>query len=256
MSRLGLGLSRLHYLATEKDRIRLIDTARDLGITHFDAARLYGDGVAERSLGLALGQNRPKVTVATKFGLLPNRLIEASPRLALPIRGVRSILRRIGFWRGPRRSWSVATLRSSLSSSLKLLRTDYVDILFLHDPRLNEISTNEDLLQAMAVEKQKGKIRFIGIAGDYDNAISLCQKYPNFFDILQVAELEWSDNGIIPDITFGALARGPQFFGTAGPDSNSARSRLVDALARRSRGAVLVGTSDATHLKQLVEVVE
>jgi aryl-alcohol dehydrogenase-like predicted oxidoreductase len=254
ISRLGLGLSRLHHLGVEADRRRLIDVAHDLGITHFDAARLYGDGLAERSLGQTLGRKRPTVTIATKFGLLPNRLIEAIPAAALPLRAVRSVLRRSKLWHGPKRSWSVRTLHDSLASSLRLLRTDYVDILFVHDPRPDELATGDDLLRALVAEKQKGKVRFIGIAGHYDYAITIYSKYSDVFDVLQVPETEWKDGELIPDITFGALAPGPQIFGSASPDSDVVRSRLANAFARRPDGAVLVGTTNAAHLRQLAGV--
>lgn len=254
ISRLGLGLSRLHYLGVEADRRRLIDVARDLGITHFDVARLYGDGLAERSLGRALGGNRSAVTIATKFGLLPNRLIEAMPAAALPLRAARSVLRRSKLSHGPKRSWSVGTLQDSLASSLRLLRTDYVDILFLHDPRPDELATAEDLLRALVAEKQKGKVRFIGIAGNYASTRAIHSKYSDVFDVLQVPETEWKDGELMPDITFGVLAQGPQIFGKASPDSDVACSRLANALARRRDGAVLVGTTDVAHLRQLAGV--
>jgi aryl-alcohol dehydrogenase-like predicted oxidoreductase len=252
ISRLGLGLSRLHHLGVETDRCRLIDVARDLGITHFDAARLYGDGLAERSLGQALGRNRSTVTIATKFGLLPNRLIEAIPAAALPLRALRSVLRRSKLWHGPKRSWSVRTLQESLALSLRLLRTDYVDILFVHDPRPDELG--EDLLRALVVEKQKGKVRFIGISGNYAYAIAIYSKCSDVFEVVQVPETEWKDSELIPDITFGVLAHGPQIFGKASPDSDVARSRLANALARRRDGSVLVGTTSVTHLRQLAGV--
>lgn len=42
-SRLCLGLSRLHHLPRADAHRRLIDAALDLGVSHFDIARLYGE---------------------------------------------------------------------------------------------------------------------------------------------------------------------------------------------------------------------
>ena len=51
VSRLGLGLGSVHRINSARGRLELVRAAIDLGITHFDTARLYGDGLAERVLG-------------------------------------------------------------------------------------------------------------------------------------------------------------------------------------------------------------
>ena len=86
MSRIGLGLANMHLLSHQADRERLIKRAFDLGITHFDTARFYGDGLSETTLGKFLPENRAAVTIATKFGLLPTPLIGSLGILAPPFR--------------------------------------------------------------------------------------------------------------------------------------------------------------------------
>ena len=50
-SRLGMGTAALHHLSTERARQSLLAAALYAGITHFDTAPMYGEGLAERSLG-------------------------------------------------------------------------------------------------------------------------------------------------------------------------------------------------------------
>ena len=52
----------------EADAAKLLHTAIDLGVDHFDTAELYGGGLNERQLGAAFHDRRDKVFIATKFG--------------------------------------------------------------------------------------------------------------------------------------------------------------------------------------------
>ena len=72
VSRLGFGTASLHHLIYQKDRELLLGQALDSGFTHFDTARLYGEGLAEHSLGRFLGKQRQNVTIGTKFGISAN----------------------------------------------------------------------------------------------------------------------------------------------------------------------------------------
>lgn len=250
VSRLGLGTSRLHYLSTDESRVALIHGALDMGVTHFDTARLYGDGLAERVLGKALKGRRGSATIATKFGLLPSAVIEALGSAGAPLRVGRALLRRMGFLRQPRRAWTPAVLQRSLHASLKALATDRVDILFLHDPRRAEIG--EELVAALAMARQSGKIRHLGVAGDAREAAAILAAFPGQFDIVQTPEDGW-DAGLVPDFTFGVLNAGPQRLGAAGPSDGDVRARLAHALLRRPSGALLAGTSRLGHLRALAE---
>ena len=46
----------------------VIHRALDLGVTLFDTADVYGNGISEQFLGECLGSRRPEVVIATKFG--------------------------------------------------------------------------------------------------------------------------------------------------------------------------------------------
>jgi hypothetical protein len=72
LSRLGFGTSGVMGAAlTTSGRLKLLDTAWDAGIRHFDTAPLYGFGEAESLLGPFLRRRRDTITITTKFGLLP-----------------------------------------------------------------------------------------------------------------------------------------------------------------------------------------
>lgn len=254
LSRIGLGLAGLHHLRSERDRTQLIGEALELGITHFDTAKLYGDGVAERSLGIATCGRRDGLTIATKFGLHPSRLIRAMPALSIPLRVGRSLARRAGLTRGPRRSWRADAFRASLASSLRALKTEYVDILFLHDVEPQELMDRDDLMRALEDARCAGEVRFLGLATSCASVSAILADRPGIFDVIQVPERQWDEQDLVPDITFGAMASGPQEMGNKRTDSAQALKRLAQALARRQNGAVLVGTTNPGHLKQLVSV--
>src|SRR5512137_2076050 len=80
VSPLGLGTARMAGLGwrddlapqdpsqAKRDAVRQIQAAVDLGVTFFDTADNYGQGLSERILGEALQGRREGVVVATKFG--------------------------------------------------------------------------------------------------------------------------------------------------------------------------------------------
>src|SRR5712671_714997 len=69
--RLGFGCVQLTTHRDEAEAMAILEHAFAHGITHFDVARAYGFGRAEGILGDFLRDKRPRVTVATKFGIQP-----------------------------------------------------------------------------------------------------------------------------------------------------------------------------------------
>lgn len=112
---------------SKKDAVYLLRKAYDGGIEYFDTARAYTD--SEEKLGDAFSGMREKVFIATKTG-------------------ARSA---DDFWR-------------DLDTSLKNLRTDYIDVYQFHNPSFcPEPGDESGLYDAMLEAKQQGKIRYIGI---------------------------------------------------------------------------------------------
>lgn len=250
MSRLGLGLAHLHLLpaATRRD---LIDRAIDLGITHLDTARFYGDGLSEATLGAVLGARRAKVTIASKFGLLPTPLIGAAGAAAPSLRKVRSLLRKLRLVNYPRRSYSAQTFRESLEQSLRLLRTDVIDIYHLHEPPAG-LQLEEELLAAFEQAKKAGRVRFIGISGAAIDGV--VDRHPGVFDVLQSAEGQWDPARHVPDLTHSLLSGAVRRHGALAADE--VRDRLRRALMRRPDGAVVLQTRRPDRLEQLVVMAD
>ena len=142
VSEIGLGTwafnSRIYGEVDNREAVRSIRTALDIGITFFDTAPLYGvgreDGVAERVLGQGLGADRNRALISTKFGRNPS--MEGT------------------HFNGQR-------ARESVEESLQRLGTDRIDILFFHSP-FGRHEIDDDVWASLDDLKQAGKIRAVG----------------------------------------------------------------------------------------------
>ena len=109
----------------------ILDTALEFGVSQVDTANVYAAGESERIVGRLLARRAGHVTVATKIGL--------------PVPDIRghSPLSRAG-------------MQLAIEASLRRLRTDYIDLLYLHrpDPGVDPqetIDTLSDLFTANTV---------------------------------------------------------------------------------------------------------
>ena len=192
ISRLGFGTSALMSRVNRRDSLRLLETALDEGITHFDTARSYGFGEAETVLGDLLAGQRERITVTTKVGIVPPRrsfglsATKAMARGVLSIfPGMRTLLRSgAGSLVQPGR-FDTRTMTDSLEASLRHLRTDYVDILLLHEPSVEVLATEEPLnfLRRVQVE---GKVRHFGIAAHGSVAAYALENAPSYASVRQL----------------------------------------------------------------------
>ena len=149
LSAVGFGLWTVStsWWGAEDDQrgIDLLRRAYDLGVTFFDTADTYGNGKGETLLADALGHVRDKIVIATKFGYDFYKYGE----------------RREGQRELPQ-DFSPDYVRFALEQSLQRLRTDYIDIYQLHNPRLWAIESDE-LFATLEELKRQGKIRHYGI---------------------------------------------------------------------------------------------
>src|SRR5450631_2495320 len=115
--------------------------ALDLGVTHFDTAALYGFGANEELVGRTLAPLRSRFTLASKCG----------------IQGVKSAT-------GLRRAIDgrPATLKQTCEDSLRRLKTDVIDLYYLH--RWDKTVPIEDSVGALADLVRAGKIRAVGLS--------------------------------------------------------------------------------------------
>ena len=142
----------LHHLNSLKQQISLLECAVEHGFTHFDTAPLYGFGLAESVIGRSGLRGKPDITVATKVGLLPPGGVRQG-RLSSTLRKVAGRL--VKSVSRPIVCWSVSGAENSLNESLRKLRRESVDILWLHEPRIDLIETDEWLkfLEQIALRK-------------------------------------------------------------------------------------------------------
>ena len=137
-----MGLSEFYGPPMERRAaIRLLHEAMELGVEHFDTAEMYGIGCAnETLLGEAFADRRDRVFLATKFG--PTRDFETGEFTGL--------------------DGSRANCRSAVEGSLQRLRTEVIDLYYLH--RVDPATPIEETVAAMAELVAEGKVRAIGLS--------------------------------------------------------------------------------------------
>ncbi len=141
VSVVGFGASPLGNEFREIDASegeRSVHMAIDLGINFFDTSPYYGRTLSEERLGKFLGSRRNKIVLATKCG--------------------RYDVDKFDF--------SAQRVRDSIDESLRRLRTDYVDILHMHDVEF--VDREQVLEEALPVARElqrAGKCRYVGITG-------------------------------------------------------------------------------------------
>jgi hypothetical protein len=106
----------------------VIERAASIGINYFDTAREYQHGNNERMVGAALAAKRKQITLSTKS-----------------------------------QAGDKASLLKELDTSLSELKTDYVDIWYLH-AKDKPTDIRDDMIEAQQIAKQQGKIRFAGMS--------------------------------------------------------------------------------------------
>jgi aryl-alcohol dehydrogenase-like predicted oxidoreductase len=154
VSVVGLGTNNLGMKLDLEQSREVVHAALDEGITLFDTADSYG--ASEARLGELLAGHRDDVVLATKFG---------------------SDVRRLGGdngadWgaRGSRRY-----IRRAVESSLRRLRTDWIDLYQLHRP--DPATPIEETLSALTDLVREGKVRYLGSSN---------------FSGFQTADAEWT----------------------------------------------------------------
>ena len=154
LGRTNLRIPVVSFGVMNSDSPDLINLALEKGVNHLDTAHLYLRGNSERVIGEVVESSgkRDKVYIATKMRLARDRE-----------KGVFSLE---GTDREP--PASAENLYKQLDLSLKRLKTDYVDILYLHSCYSPQMATYEPLMNALVKVKEQGKARYIGISTHAD----------------------------------------------------------------------------------------
>lgn len=149
-----MGLSEFYGPPVEQSAaIKLLHKAIELGVEHFDTAEMYGIGGAnETLLGKAFADRRERVFIATKFG--PTRDFKTGEFTGFD---------------GSRKN-----CRRAVEGSLQRLRTDVIDLYYLH--RVDPATPIEETVAAMAELVSEGKVRAIGLSEASGNTIRRAAK--------------------------------------------------------------------------------
>ncbi len=141
VSPVGLGCMSLAWAygtpPSEAEAHRLLNRALDLGYDHLDTARIYGAGKSEQLIGDALQTRRGEFYLASKTGIIVDgdkRRVDCRPEV----------------------------IRGALEESLRLLRTDHIDLYYLH--RRDFTIPIEESVGALGELVQQGKIGGIGLS--------------------------------------------------------------------------------------------
>lgn len=147
VSRVGFGALPIQRISLE-DAGYLLRKAYDNGINFFDTARGYTD--SEEKIGYALSDVRSNIIIATKTHAKDKK-----------------------------------TLFKDLETSLKTMKTDYIDIYQLHNPsELPDPDDPDSLYSGLLEARQKGMIRFIGITNHRLN-LAMDAAKSELYDTLQ-----------------------------------------------------------------------
>jgi aryl-alcohol dehydrogenase-like predicted oxidoreductase len=131
---------------TESEAIALMHRAFDHGITLFDAADTYGNGLSEELIGKAFSTKRDQIVIATKVGY--DFVHHGSER-----RGQREIPQ----------DFSPEAIRRATDAALIRLGTDRIDLLQLHNIRMEQVE-DDSVWETLIDLQQAGKIRYFGAA--------------------------------------------------------------------------------------------
>jgi L-galactose dehydrogenase len=141
VSTIGFGASPLGnvFRATDPNEgARAVHFAIDSGINLFDVSPYYGLTLAEERLGEALVGYRSKVVLATKCGRYGEKLFD----------------------------YSAKRVSGGFEESLRRLKTDYIDLLQVHDVEFGDIQQIiDETIPAIRRLQDQGKVRAVGITG-------------------------------------------------------------------------------------------
>ena len=182
LTALGFGaapIGNLYTPVTQAEALSAVHGAWERGVRYFDTAPYYGYGLSEERLGRALCDTaRASFVLSSKVG----RRVYDAPPTECSGDGFAVLGRRAAF------DYSRDGVRRSVESSLQRLRTDYIDILLLHDiGALTHGSQHaqvlrqalDEALPEMATLKAEGLCRAIGIGvNEQEVCLEILPRFP------------------------------------------------------------------------------
>jgi aryl-alcohol dehydrogenase-like predicted oxidoreductase len=222
VSELGFGCMGLSFAnAPSKEKsVKLLCSAFEQGITFFDTAQAYGDN--EELLGEALASHRKKVVIATKFGFKEGKTM-------------------LGMDNRPE------NIRAVAETSLKRLKTDYIDLFYQH--RVDPNVPIEDVAGTVKDLIQEGKVKHFGLCEANTETIhkahavqpvsALQSEYSMFFREAEKEILPTLQELGIGFVPFSPLGKG-FLTGTINPDTEFDKTdarNMSPRFSKENRGA-------------------
>lgn len=250
-SKFVFGTASLLRVGSINKRQGLLKTAADCGFTHFDTAPYYGFGIAEKDLRCFC--SRADITIATKIGLYPPGGGDQSDVVIKLRKAAGKVIKYLS---KPIIDYSVRCASVSLEASLRRLGREYVDLLFLHEPQIDLLNTDE-WFDWLSKAVMSGKIRYFGISTTKSRALPFLEQNSS---LLQVCQLQDSVDDPAADY-LSVYGRVPQFtFGYVSSATYQDRSQIAQILGRaliaNPNGAIIVSTTKLERLKQYPRILD
>jgi aryl-alcohol dehydrogenase-like predicted oxidoreductase len=241
---------------TEEQADAILNAVLDAGINFIDTSNDYGR--SEEFIGKYLSKRRDEFYIATKCGC--------------------TVVRRDEHTDDTPHVWTRENLFRGLHESLERMKTDYVDVMQLHNPSVEQTEQGE-LATALQEMKQQGKVRWIGCSSTLPHIETYIQW--GVFDVYQIpySALERQHENVITKaaeagagiIDRGGVARGEPGVGLGNTDRwKTYEAAGLDELREEgeSRSAFLlrfllshphihttiVGTLIPSHLEENVKI--
>lgn len=229
---------------TDRQAERILNAVLDAGINFIDTA--YDYGLSEEYIGRFLSHRREEYYLATKCGCT---VVNAGDHDDTP------------------HVWTRENLLHNIETSLRRMKTDYVDVWQFHNPSVEEVRAG-DLIRVMEEVRSAGKVRWIGVSSKLPEIIPFIQW--GVFDTFQIpySGLERAHEKMITaaaragagTIIRGGVARGApeaaRLDELRAPGESRTAFLLRFTLSHPDLHTTIVGTMNPDHLAQNLRAAE
>ena len=240
----GVEVGNFNRDISDEQAGRVLNAILDSDINFLDTAPDYG--LSEERIGATISHRRDSFYLATKCGC------NIDPD---------------GVGQEPKHLWTGDRLRRNIEQSLKRMKTDYVDLLQMHNPSVEAVE-NGGLVEALNEIRASGKTRFIGVSSTAPHLLEFVRM--GVFDTFQIpySALERRHERMIQesaDAGAGIIIRGGIARGHLGGDGwakwdGAQLTDLLDGMSRYefvlrftlthpSCHTTIVGTADLEHVR-------
>lgn len=166
LGKCGIMVSRLCFEASLPGNARLLEYAIDNGLNYIDTAHTYGNGNNEKIVGRVITSKRKNIVLSTKIRLVTEELKTGGKKSVSEIREL---------------------LQKKTGESLTALKTDYIDILLIHDALDENLLFNDSTMKFFSDMKKSGVIRACGFSAN-ESFLRLTERNnrEGFYDVIMI----------------------------------------------------------------------